>query len=196
VKHRPLFCLVALAVFHPFVSAQSSCDKPFVVSQVTLPSTTHLSGSEQAAIRARLIGRCIDDQKLTELTGVVQDELQSLGYFRATVTEPAVIASDGSRHPQPVTLKVDLQEGARYKVGEIEWWNSKVFSGDQLVSLSPIQLEEVLDLSKVRSTVEAVHSLYAANGYPKASIVPQFRFDETRHRVVVIFDITEGGQMP
>ena len=95
MKHRPLFCLVALAVFHPFVSAQSSCDKPFVVSQVTLPSTTHLSGSEQAAIRARLIGRCIDDQKLTELTGVVQDELQSLGYFRATVTEPAVIASDG-----------------------------------------------------------------------------------------------------
>jgi hypothetical protein len=57
---------VALAVFHPFVSAQSSCDKPFVVSQVTLPSTTHLSGSEQAAIRARLIGRCIDDQKLTD----------------------------------------------------------------------------------------------------------------------------------
>lgn len=195
--HRPLvfsLVVVALVAALPFVSAQDSCDKHFAVSQVTLPATTHLSRSEQAAIRARLIGRCFNNQQLNELANPVRDTLQSLGYLRATVAEPTLIIADASRHPQPASLNFEVAEGARYKVLQIEWWNLKAISFEQITSISTIQVDDFLDMGKIRETLDEVHRLYAANGYLQAWIVPQFRVQEAGQRVTVIFAVVEGAQ--
>jgi hypothetical protein len=129
---------------------------------VTLPTTTQLSPREQATIRARLIGRCFDDQQVGELAGPVRDTLQSFGYFRATVSQPTITIVDVSRHPQPVSLNVEVVEGARYKVREITWSGIKAVSSEQIVPISQIRPEDILDMSKVRETLEAVRRLYAA----------------------------------
>ena len=105
----------------PITVAQDSCDKQYVVSQVSLPTTTQLSPSEQATIRARLIGRCFDERQLDELAGRVRDTLQTFGYFRASVSEPTMTIGEVSRHPNPVSLNFAVVEGARYKVREINW---------------------------------------------------------------------------
>jgi len=195
--HRPL--VVSLAAFalvsvSAFVAAQDSCDRQFVVSQVTLPGTTHLSWSEQAAIRARLIGRCLDDRQLGELAGQVRNTLQSFGYLHATVSEPSITIADARRHPQTVLLNVGFEEGAHYKVREIEVSGNRAVSAEQIMSVSQIQVEDFLDMSKVRETVEIVRRLYAANGFPKASIVPQVRF--LGSSVCVRFKVLEGAQSP
>jgi hypothetical protein len=68
--YRPLVVSLAafVLVFVPrFVCAQDSCDKQFVVSEVSLSTTTRLQASEQASIRARLIGRCFDNEHLANL---------------------------------------------------------------------------------------------------------------------------------
>ena len=195
MTQKPLvlsFVILALGAVLPFVSAQDSCRKQFVVSQVSLPATTLLSRSEQASIRARLIGRCFDNQQLSELAGPVRDALQSLGYLHATVSEPTLGIADASRQPQPVSLNVEVEEGARYKVTALEWWNLKAISFEQITSVSLIQVGDVLDMSKVRETQEAVRRLYTANGYPQASIIPQFR--EAGHAVTVTFAVVEGAQ--
>ena len=194
--HRPLvlsLAVVALASTLQFVSAQDSCDRQFVISQVNLSATT-LSRSEQGAIRGRLIGRCFDNQQLSELAGPVRNTLQRLGYLRATVSDPTFVIADGSRHPQRVSLNVEVVEGVRYKVRAIEWWNVNAFSLEQIMSVSPIQVEDVLDVSKVRDTLDVVRRLYAANGYPQAVIVPQFRVPEAGSPVTVIFTVAEGAQ--
>ena len=193
--------VVSLAAFAfvagpPIAAAQDSCDEQFVVSQVSLPTTTQLSPSEQAAIRARLIGRCFDDQQLGELAGRVRDTLQGFGYFRATVSEPTVTIADVSRHPQPVSLNVEVAEGARYKVREISWSGIKAVSSEQVFSISQIRPEDILDMSRVRETLEAVRSLYAAIGYPKASIVLQVQVHEAGHWASVDFSVVEGAQSP
>jgi outer membrane protein assembly factor BamA len=196
---RPLVVsLVALALLAvaPLVAAQDSCDKQFVVSQVNLPTTTYLSRSERAAIRARLIGLCFDDQQLGELAVTVRDKLLSLGYLRATVSQPDITIADASRHPQPVSVNVEFEEGARYKVREIEWSGFRAVSSDQLISIAQVQIEDVLFMSKVRETVEAVRKLYAANGYLKASIVPQVRVQEVGQGATVIFRVVEGARSP
>ncbi len=193
---RPLvlsLVVVALASTFPFVSAQDSCDRQFVISQVNLSAST-LSRSEQGAIRGRLIGRCFDNQQLSELAGPVRDTLQRLGYLRAAVSDPTFVIADGSRHPQPVSLNVEVVEGVRYKVRAIEWWNVNAFSLEQIMSVSPIQVEDVLDVSKVRDTLDVVRRLYAANGYPQAVIVPQFRVPAAGSPVTVIFTVAEGAQ--
>jgi outer membrane protein assembly factor BamA len=120
--------------------------------------------------------------------------LQSFGYLRATVSELTTTIADASRHPQPVSLNVEVVEGARYKVREIEWWNLKGVSFEQITSVSPIQVDDVLDMSKVRETLEAVRRLYAANGYPQATIVPQFQIPEAGQGATVIFTVVEGAQ--
>ncbi len=197
--HQPLvlsLAALALSTVPIFVVAQEPCDKQFVVSQVSLPSTTRLSRSEQAAIRAGLVGRCFDDRELGELAGSVRNRLLSLGYLRATVSEPTLSITDASRHPQPVSLNVELQEGTRYKVREVEWWDLKAVSLEQVMAVSPIQLDDVVDMGKVRETVETVRKLYAANGYPNASILPRVQFQEGGHWVTVIFRVTEGAQSP
>jgi hypothetical protein len=149
----PSSCLslaaLALGAFSILVVAQEPCDKQFVVSQVSLPTTTRLSQSEQAAIRADLIGRCFDDRWLSGLAGSVRDKLQSFGYLRAAVSEPTLTIADASRDPQPISVAVEVKEGARYKVREVEWWNLKAVSLEQIMAVSPIQIDDVVDMSKV-----------------------------------------------
>jgi hypothetical protein len=179
-------------------AAQDSCDKQFVVSQVNLPTTTQLSPSEQATVRARVIGRCFDDEKSGELAERVRDALQTFGYFRATVSAPTMTIVDVSRHPQPISLNVELVEGARYKVREVIWSGYGALSSDQLESISQILPGDILDMSKVRETLEVVLRLYAANGYPKASVVPQVQVQvhEGGHWVSLQFHVVEGAQSP
>jgi len=196
---RTLLFVALLAVWFvgsPSIAApQDSCDKQFVVSQVNLPTTTQLSSSEQATIRARLIGRCFDDQQVAELASRVRDTLQSFGYFRATVS-PTIAVVDVSRHPQPVLLNLDVVEGARYKVREITWLGVKAISSEQIIPISQTRPEDILDMSKVRETLEAARRLYAAIGYPTASIVSEVQVQEAGHWVSLYFRVVEGAQSP
>jgi len=180
----------------PIAAAQDSCDKQFVVSQVSLATTTQLLPKEQAAIRARLIGRCFNDGEVSELGDRVRDTLQNFGYFRATVSEPNTAILDFSRRPQPVSLNVQFTEGARYRVREIEWLGIKAISADQILSISQVHPEDILDTSKVRETLEAVRRLYVAIGYPAASIVPEVQVHEAGHWVSLHFSVLEGVQSP
>jgi outer membrane protein assembly factor BamA len=180
----------------PTTAAQGSCDKQFVISQVSLPTTTQLSPSEQATIRVRLVGRCFDDRQLGELADRVRDTLQSFGYYCATVSEPTLTVVDVSRHPQPVSLNVEIVEGARYKVREISWLGVQAVSSEQVFSISQIHPEDILDTSKVRETLEAVRRLYAALGYPTASVVPRVEVHEAGHWVSLYFNVAEGAQSP
>ncbi len=196
---RTLLFVTLLAVCFvgsPSIAApQDSCDKHFVVSQVSLPMTTQLSPREQATIRAGLIGRCFDDQQLAELAGRVRDTLQSFGYFRATVS-PTIAVVDVSRHPQPVSLNLEVVEGARYKVREITWLGVTAISSEQIIPISQIRPEDILDMSKVRETLEAARKLYVALGYPTASIASKIEVHEVGHWVSLYFTVVEGGQSP
>ena len=181
-------------------AAQESCDEQFVVSQVNLPTTTPLPPREQAAIRARLTGNCFDGQQVGELADQVRDTLQTLGYFRAIVSEPTITIVDGSRHPQPVSLKVEFAEGARHRVREIVWSGMNALTADQLFALSLIRPGDILDTGKVRETLETVRRLYVAVGYPKASIVSEIEGAEDvrqhRHLMRVRFNVVEGSPSP
>jgi outer membrane protein assembly factor BamA len=187
------FAVLVLVANPPFIAAQGSCDKQFVVSQVNLPTTTHLSPSDQAVTRARLIGDCFDDQQFSELVGRIRNTLRDLGYFRATVSEPSISIDDAGRHPQAASLNANFEEGARYRVEAIDIRGNRGLSADQIRGLSPIQLGEFFDSKKVAETERAVRKLYEANGYSKMSLHSEIREMEGRaHAVFVIFTVVEG----
>jgi len=191
-----VFLMLAFVGIPLLATAQISCQKQFVTSEVILPTTTQLTPAELAATRARLIGRCFDDGKDGELSDRVRDALQSFGYFRASVSEPSVTVVDFSRRPQLVSLNIEFAEGARYKVREIIWSGIKAVSTDQIVSVSQIHPEDILDTSKVRDLLEAVRRLYIAIGYPNVTIVPEVQVHEAGHWVSLKFSVREGAQTP
>jgi outer membrane protein assembly factor BamA len=197
---RSLFALTfvsLLSIGTSIAAAQPSCDEQYVVSRVNLAMTTQLPTNEQVTIRARLIGYCFSSQQVGELADRVRDTLQTFGYFRAIASEPAITIVDGNRHPQPVSVKVRFAEGSRYRVSEIVWSGTKGLTADQLFSISLIRPADILDTSKVQETVATVRRLYAAVGYPAASIVPQIEVvEDARHLVRVRFSVVEGTQSP
>jgi outer membrane protein assembly factor BamA len=164
---------------------------------VSLPKTTQLSASEQAAIRARLIGRCFDNQQILELASAVRDVLQNIGYLRAAVTVMGWDSelADTSRYPRPVSLNVEVEEGARYKVREIEVIGSTAVTYEQFTALSQIQVEDFFDRNKMRETAETLRKLYAARGYLNASIAPEVQILGPS-AVRVRFKVVEGPQSP
>ena len=87
-------------------------------------------------------------------------------------------------------------EGARYKVREVMFLGVNAVPSEQVLSLSQIHPEDILDTSEVRETLESVRRLYAAIGYPTASIVPQVRIHEAGHWVSLRFTVIEGAQQP
>ena len=200
--HTPL--LASIAVFALIavprsITAQDACGAGFVVSRVTMPETTHLMRSEQAAIRARLIGYCLDERQLGGLVEQVRDTLQSLGYFRATVTEPSMTITDAGRYPRTSSLNLKFREGRRYRVGDIGFGGDRVLPVEQIYAVTPIAPGDFFDITKVREAADAVRRLYAANGYPNASIVPDVQFREGHSvreepRIGVILRIVEGNR--
>jgi len=185
--------VLALVANPRFIAAQGSCDKQFVVSQVNLPTTTHVSPSDQAVTRARLIGVCFDDQQFSELVGRIRDTLRNLGYLRATVSEPSISIVDASRHPHAASLNVSFEEGARYRVEAIEIRGNRALSADQIRGLSPIQPGEFFDNKKVEDTERALRKLYEANGYSEMSLRSEIREMKGRpDALFVIFTVVEG----
>jgi outer membrane protein insertion porin family len=134
-------------------------------------------------------------ETITMRAVVVRETLQSFGYFHASVPAPTMAIMDFSRHPQPISLNVAMAEGKQYKVMQVTWSGVRAISDEQFRSISQIRPDDILDMSKVRETTEALRRLYASIGYPHASIVARVQ-DEVGHRVSLAFRIVEGVQTP
>jgi outer membrane protein assembly factor BamA len=192
---RPLTVVFLLAVLPSVVGAQDYCKKQFVVSQVNVQTDSRLEPWEQAAVRARLIGRCFDNGETGELHRQVLIALYNLGYLDTTASEPSFTVSDAGGLPQSVSLDVQLDEGARYKVREVDVIGNRVAPSEQIMSVSQVQLGGFFDMAKVQETVEAIRRLYAANGYGKASITPNVLRKEGLG-VCVAFKVVEAPRSP
>jgi outer membrane protein assembly factor BamA len=185
------FAAFVLLEIPPFIAAQGSCNKQFVVSQVNLPTTTRLTPGDEGVLRARLIGDCFDDQQSAQVVDRIRTTLRDLGYLHATVSEPSISIVNAGRQPQAASLDVNFEEGPRYRVDEIEISGNRALDADQIRGVSPIQLGEFFDFKKVAETLDAVRRLYEANGYPTVSLRYRILMKEG-HGVCVRFAIKEG----
>lgn len=102
---------------------------------------------------------------------------------------------DPGRHPQTVSLSLEVQEGPRYRVDSIVIGGDRALEADQIRSIVPFQPGSFLDMSKVHAAALAIQKLYRANGFLKVTILPTVRM-LTGLRVSVNFEIREGPQSP
>jgi hemolysin activation/secretion protein len=167
--------------------AIAQCDdqpsRQFVVVNVNLERAGHLSPAQQASVKLRVIGRCFDSSNASELTHRVWDAYQNFGYFRATVSDPAIQIVGQTRSPELVSLTFDVDEGQQFTVSSVIWHGTD-FGSEKEWQLTSLHPGDVLDTSKVRDTVEGVQRLYVANGFAEAAIVPKVEVWDSSQVVV------------
>jgi len=113
----------------------AQCDdqtsRQFVVVNVNLERVGHLSPAQLASVKLRVIGRCFDSSNASELTHQVWDAYQNFGYFRASVSDPAIQIVDQSRSPEPVSLTFDVDEGRQFTAESVIWHGTSDFGSDK-----------------------------------------------------------------
>jgi hypothetical protein len=122
----------------------------------------------------------------------IEITLKNLGYFKAVVDGPRVslIAQQDGRKIADVTVRVN--QGAQYRLREIQIENATVFPSIQLQKLFHLQKGEFANITKLSEGLENLRNLYATRGYVNFVPVPQFVVDESRRSIDVVVSVNEG----
>jgi outer membrane protein insertion porin family len=115
---------------------------------------------------------------------------QNNGYVQARIGEPEVkFAEDGI----DITIRID--EGQRYKVGEVTMAGDLIIPPDQLLGRLKIVDEEYYNRDTLRLDVITLTDIYADEGYANVDISPRIEEDLKKLEVNITFDIDKGKQV-
>jgi outer membrane protein insertion porin family len=143
--------------------------------------------------------RSVDADLLLEGERNIEQYFQSSGYFEAKVKHS--VASDAKTSEQIITYTVD--RGSRHKFVSLGITGNHYFPKATIrerLYIEPASFPRFpfgrFNQTYLRQDVQAVQSLYAANGFRDAKVTPRVvdKFQGTENRVAVFIDIVEGPQ--
>jgi outer membrane protein insertion porin family len=153
-----------------------------------------------------IFAKTYDATKLDEDTERVRNEFQNRGYFKVLVQDPKTDIRDtghkGFHIPllmkgagKAVDITMPIEEGDRYKLGEITFKNNKAVTKiSALRSLFPIKDGEIFSREKIAKGLENLRKAYEELGYIKFTSIPNTTFDEDKKLVFLDVDLDEGKQ--
>jgi len=166
-----------------------------IVRQVRFEDTQTVTPAERKAIAHELAGSCFDRNLPGEMLDRVRDAFQRHGFLKAVVADRLRVAViDASAYPNPVDIAAVVNEGDRYRLGDIGFSGSKVFDAKTLRPLIPLKGGDIFDIEKVRQGLKAVRDLYGDQGYLNFTPVPDTQIEETTHTISLVIDCDEGEQ--
>jgi outer membrane protein insertion porin family len=121
--------------------------------------------------------------------------MRSQGYLQARVDEPQLDLSEGV-----LKVKVPVNEGSRYRLGQLSVEGTQLFSPAQVLEILGLKPGDIADGEKIgRGLYERLKTLYANNGYLQYTAEPEPQFGESREGatdalVDFRFSIDEGPQ--
>jgi len=111
------------------------------------------------------------------------------GYIKAVVQEPKIEYKDGFEW---LDISISVNEGAQYKVADIRFSDSTIYTGDEMRKAIKTLPGQVLNRSLLRDDVSALTDMFTRKGYALATVRPDFRLNEEARTVAIAFSITEG----
>ncbi|MEK7395396.1 MAG: POTRA domain-containing protein [Candidatus Poribacteria bacterium] len=79
-----------------------------------------------------------------------------------------------------VTININIDEGERIRMGNIDLTGNLAFPKDQILGMFTIRKSDFFDEALFENDVERLLNFYSDNGYPMASISPSFDINEGR----------------
>jgi len=109
------------------------------------------------------------------------------GYIEATVGRPEITQDDDWLY-----VTIEISEGNRYKVGNIELTGDILGDREELLALLKIRNEEYLSRNLLREDILRLNDFYAENGYAFAEATPIVNTNKEEQLVDIVIDINKG----
>lgn len=165
--------------------------------EVHVVNVLHATVDEQRQINQALTGYCFDESDPGEFAELVRDEFQTVGFFKASVSDDIQLQNiDRSADPPSAVVIVRLDDdGDRYRLKEITFTGNKIVSNNQqLRKLFPIKDGDWFNIEAARKGIKALKDAYGNYGFINFTPVPDFTFDENAKTMSMRIDIDEGAQ--
>jgi outer membrane translocation and assembly module TamA len=118
--------------------------------------------------------------------------LRNLGYYNARVDDATLSEIREEKAGKSADVSVNVEPGAQYRLGFIQFKHATIFPPDQLRSQFPIQTGSLFSAGSVGYGLEKLKNLYQDKGYINFGAVPVPGVDESRHIVDLTIDLDEG----
>ncbi len=153
-----------------------------------------------------LFSKTYDATKLEEDTERVREEYQNRGYFTVVVDNPKTDLHDTGHagfhvpllqggHGKAVDITLPVEEGERYRLGEITFKNNKAITNTKVLRAQfPIKDGDIFDRSKIAKGLENLRKAYGTAGYINFTSIPTPRPDEAKKILNFDIDVDEGKQ--
>ncbi|HID02373.1 MAG TPA: outer membrane protein assembly factor BamA, partial [Desulfobacterales bacterium] len=109
------------------------------------------------------------------------------GFLDAKVAEPVV-----TQEEDKIFLKFIIEEGARYRVGTVDFEGDLLLSRKELAKLVSVRKEPYLSRQILREDIRAIQDAYSARGYAFASIRPRTEKSREGNRIDINFQIAKN----
>ena len=114
------------------------------------------------------------------------------GYINAQVDLPRVYISPDRKS---ISIRIFVEEGNRYKVGNVSVNNDELFSAEQLLDEIRIKDREFFAYNVLQADLSKVQAMYGDLGYAYTNVVPQTRINEEQRTVDITFEIEKGNKV-
>ncbi|OQY06901.1 MAG: outer membrane protein assembly factor BamA [Desulfobacteraceae bacterium 4572_123] len=112
---------------------------------------------------------------------------QNSGYIKARVGDPEV-----RFEKDWIYINIKIEEGPRYKVGQVKIDGDLVASEEQLLKALKINKETFYNRSVIRDDVLALTDFYSDAGYAYADVAPRIKKDDEKLQVDITYLIDKG----
>ena len=179
--------------------ATSTAPARISVRNVTFIMTGMLSPEEQNQIAAQL--KKPDSAQTADLwrsaveaLEVVRAAYSEHGYFKVGVAAMITPVPESSDDRQfDIKLNV-IDDGEQYWLREVRFTHAAAFPEQQLLSVIPLRSGDVFQRDKVAKGLQALHVLYAANGYLNFASTTETEFDDAARSISLHIDMNDGSQ--
>ena len=130
----------------------------------------------------------VTDEAVYQATGAWEDH----GYFKATAASEGATLNTVPR--QTVSLTIRVEEGPRYRLGEITFKNNREVPTKVLRSLFPMKDGDAFSRQKIAKGIENLRKVYTELGYINFTSIPNTAFDEEKKLAFLDIEVDEGMQ--
>jgi outer membrane protein insertion porin family len=109
------------------------------------------------------------------------------GYIDAKVSEPEV-----KEEGEDILITFTIEEGARYKVGEIDVQGDLLKSKEELLAMLDIRKEEFFSKKVMQEDILKLTDIYAEQGYAFAEVDPKMKKSDNTQTVDITLAVTKG----
>ncbi|MDI6641501.1 MAG: outer membrane protein assembly factor BamA [Elusimicrobiota bacterium] len=112
------------------------------------------------------------------------------GFESFTISTPTLLYNEDRTK---VSIKLNIDEGPRYKIGKISFSGNTVYSDKELYKAIVLKPKMLYNKEKIDLALAAISELYADKGYLRAEIKPEFMKYVESGIMDIKFDITENN---